>query len=68
MDVVPIAPGSEGDWSYPPFAGQIAEHFIWGRGSQDDKGSLLAIMEAVETLLADGFQPRRTMRLPLYRK
>jgi carboxypeptidase PM20D1 len=63
MDVVPIAPGSEGDWSYPPFAGQIAEHFIWGRGSQDDKGSLLAIMEALETLLADGFQPRRTIYL-----
>lgn len=63
MDVVPVAPGSEGGWSYPPFAGQIAEHFIWGRGSLDDKGSLLAIMEAVETLLADGFQPRRTFYL-----
>jgi carboxypeptidase PM20D1 len=63
MDVVPIPPGSEADWTYPPFDGRIAEQFIWGRGSQDDKGSLLAIMEAVETLLAGGFQPRRTIYL-----
>ncbi|OGP60877.1 MAG: hypothetical protein A2V67_13290 [Deltaproteobacteria bacterium RBG_13_61_14] len=63
IDVVPIAPGTMADWTYPPFSGQIAEGFIWGRGTMDDKGSLIAILEAVENLLAQGFEPRRTIYL-----
>ncbi len=63
MDVVPIAPGTEGDWTHPPFAGQLADGFIWGRGTLDDKGSLIGIMQAVETLLEQGFHPRRTTYL-----
>ena len=31
MDVVPIEPGTEGDWEYPPFAGTIADGKIYGR-------------------------------------
>ena len=34
-----------------------------GRGSMDDKGCLIAVMEAVEALLDDGFRPRRTVYL-----
>jgi len=63
IDVVPIAPGTMADWTFPPFSGQIAEGFIWGRGTMDDKGSLIAILEAVENLLAQGFEPRRTIYL-----
>lgn len=63
QDVVPIAPGTEGDWQQPPFAGAIAEGFIWGRGAWDDKGNLMSIMEAVEMLTASGFQPRQTIYL-----
>ena len=63
IDVVPIAPGTMEDWTFPPFAGQIADGFIWGRGTMDDKGSLIAILEAVESLLAQGFEPRRTVYL-----
>jgi len=36
---------------------------VWGRGSIDDKAGLMATMEAVERLLADGFTPRRTVVL-----
>ena len=61
MDVVPIAPGSEGDWQHPPFAGVIADGFVWGRGAWDDKGNLIATLEAAELLLAEGFRPRRTV-------
>ena len=32
-----------------------------GRGAIDDKGSLVAIFEATETLIASGFQPKRTV-------
>ncbi len=63
LDVVPVEPGTEHKWSYPPFEGRIADGYIWGRGALDDKCSVLAILEAVETLLHDGFQPRATVLL-----
>lgn len=28
QDVVPIEPGTEGDWSQPPFGGEIAEGYV----------------------------------------
>ena len=46
-----------GQWSHPPFEGEVAQGRIWGRGTMDTKGSLCAILEAVEGLLADGFTP-----------
>ncbi len=63
QDVVPIEPGTEDAWSYRPFAGEIADGYIWGRGAMDDKGSLVAILEAVETLLERGFRPKRSVLL-----
>ena len=53
-DVVPA--DSEG-WPYPPFSGEIHDEKIYGRGSFDDKGSLIAILEAVTSLLEEGFVP-----------
>ena len=63
QDVVPIAPGTEATWQSPPFGGQVQDGFIWGRGAWDDKGNLIAQLEAVELLLAGGFQPRQTVYL-----
>ena len=63
MDVVPIEPGTEEDWEHPPFGGVVSDGILWGRGALDDKGSLVAELEAVETLLAGGFRPRRTIYL-----
>jgi len=63
QDVVPIAPGTEKNWAQQPFAGVVHDGYIWGRGSWDDKGNLYAQMEAIEMLLAAGFQPRRTVYL-----
>ena len=63
QDVVPIAPGTESDWTVPPFSGAVQDGFIWGRGSWDDKGNLLSQFEAVELLAASGFQPERTVYL-----
>ncbi len=60
-DVVPIAPGTEAQWQVPPFAGEVRDGFVWGRGTWDDKGNLVAQLEAVEMLLAAGFQPRQTV-------
>ena len=58
QDVVPV---SEDGWTHPPFSGAIADGHIWGRGTLDDKGSLLGMLEAVEYLLRDGFKPARSI-------
>ncbi|UCC73199.1 MAG: M20 family peptidase [Gemmatimonadota bacterium] len=63
IDVVPVEPGTESDWQYPAYEGRVAEGYVWGRGTLDDKGSLIGILEAVEILAAEGFQPRRTVYL-----
>lgn len=60
-DVVPVQ--DESTWEHPPFAGVLADGYIHGRGALDDKGSLAAILEAVETLLAEGFVPARSVYL-----
>jgi carboxypeptidase PM20D1 len=61
MDVVPIVPGTEKDWTHAPFSGDIADGFVWGRGTIDDKGSLIALLEAAEALAGSGFTPERTV-------
>ncbi len=61
QDVVPVAPGTEKDWQYPPFDGVVADGFVWGRGSWDDKGNLYAILEAAEAMAKAGFRPKRTI-------
>jgi carboxypeptidase PM20D1 len=61
QDVVPVTPGTEKDWKYPPFAGQVSESSIWGRGSVDDKGMLIGLMEATDALARSGFHPKRTI-------
>lgn len=63
QDVVPIAPGTEGDWLAEPFAGAIKDGYVWGRGAWDDKSNLITQLEAVETLLGEDFVPRRTVYL-----
>ncbi|EGG20948.1 peptidase M20 family protein [Cavenderia fasciculata] len=52
MDVVPIV--NEDKWSYPPFSGKVADGYVWGRGSMDDKLVVMALLEAIEDQLASG--------------
>jgi carboxypeptidase PM20D1 len=63
MDVVPVEPGSEKEWQYPPFEGRIADGYIWGRGTMDDKVGVVGTLEAVELLLKEGLEPKRTIFL-----
>jgi len=65
LDVVPVEPGTESDWTHPPFSGAIAKGFIWGRGTIDDKTGTVGLLHAAELLLAQGFRPRRTLVLAL---
>ena len=57
MDVVPVMPGTEGDWTQGAFSGHVDEKYVWGRGTQDMKGHLIAVCEAVEQLIGQGYKP-----------
>ena len=63
QDVVPISAGTEQDWTHEPFSGHNDGEFIWGRGALDMKNHLIGVMDAVETLLEEGFQPERDVYL-----
>ena len=63
MDVVPVEPDTLGQWTHPPFDGRIEDGYIWGRGAMDMKATFLGILEAVEMLLGEGYQPDRTVLL-----
>ena len=50
-DVVPV--GDEAAWEHPPFSAHVDAEFLHGRGAADMKGSLAAMIVAVERLFAD---------------
>lgn len=54
-DVVPA--GDPDAWTRPPYSGHNDGTHLWGRGTLDDKGQLVAVMEAAESLLEAGFAP-----------
>ncbi|SDL87584.1 M20 family peptidase [Sediminibacillus halophilus] len=62
-DVVPILEGTETDWGQSPFSGEVVDGKIWGRGTLDDKIGVIGILEAVEKLLSEDFQPERDVYL-----
>jgi succinyl-diaminopimelate desuccinylase len=56
-DVVP--PGDAGKWAHPPFAGEIVDGTLYGRGAVDMKGAVAcAIAAALDHLAAHGGKPR----------
>ncbi len=55
-DVVPVTGQA---WSRDPFSGAVEDGWVHGRGAVDDKGSLVAVLEAVESLVAAGHTPAR---------
>lgn len=50
---------AQGEWTHPPFAGEIADGRLWGRGTVDTKCSLWAMLRAADELAAEGFVPER---------
>lgn len=49
-DVVPV--GETADWTYPPFAAEIADGYLHGRGSEDMKANVAAALSAAADFLA----------------
>ena len=61
-DVVP--PGNESAWSHPPFAGEVAEKGLYGRGAVDMKGGIPCfVAAALDYLEAHGGKPKRSISL-----
>ncbi|MCF6235976.1 MAG: succinyl-diaminopimelate desuccinylase [Gammaproteobacteria bacterium] len=50
-DVVPTGPESQ--WDSPPFAAEIKNGYLYGRGAADMKGSIAAMVTACERFIAD---------------
>lgn len=50
-DVVPTGP--EENWQLPPFEAEIKDGYLYGRGAADMKGSLAAMVVAVERFVAE---------------
>ncbi|QNE37579.1 M20/M25/M40 family metallo-hydrolase [Leifsonia shinshuensis] len=56
-----VVPATDEGWEHPPFGAELTgsgdERLLWSRGTLDDKGALVAILEAVEALVAAGHTP-----------
>lgn len=59
LDTVPYGDG----WSYPPTGGVIDNGILYGRGTLDDKGPMIACLYAVKALIDDGYKPNKRIRL-----
>jgi acetylornithine deacetylase/succinyl-diaminopimelate desuccinylase-like protein len=58
LDVVPAVAA---DWSVDPFAGEIRDGLLWGRGAVDMKDMDAMILTALGDLLEAGEQPARDL-------
>lgn len=54
-DVVPA--GNSEKWTRAPFAGEVKDGLLWGRGAADMKGAIAAFTSALENLLETGWTP-----------
>ena len=50
-------------WSFPPFSGGVADGYVQGRGSADDKGPLIQALMAMKALAATKLKRTHTIRL-----
>ena len=56
-DVVP--PGDESAWTHPPFAAEVSDGVLYGRGAVDMKGAIACKLAAVlDRVAADGGSPK----------
>ncbi|MFN8474032.1 MAG: M20/M25/M40 family metallo-hydrolase [Anaerolineae bacterium] len=57
-----VQPADEPDWLSDPFGGEVRDGRIYGRGAVDNKGPVMAVLEALRAYHACGMQPPVTVR------
>ncbi|XP_007077201.1 N-fatty-acyl-amino acid synthase/hydrolase PM20D1 [Panthera tigris] len=60
-----VVPAPDEGWEVPPFSGLERDGFIHGRGTLDNKNSVMAILQALELLLLRNYIPRRSFFIAL---
>lgn len=63
VDVVPA--GDVSEWTYPPYKATVANGYVWGRGSCDDKGPLLNCLYAMRAVKKLGLPMHKKIQLIL---
>lgn len=61
QDAVPVQENTVDDWTYPPLSGHYDGDFVYGRAASDCKNVLIAILELIELLVLQNYQPQRTV-------
>jgi acetylornithine deacetylase/succinyl-diaminopimelate desuccinylase-like protein len=54
---VDVVPASAGEWRHPPFAGELLDGEVWGRGALDMKSGVAMLVAAVLRLRAERVVP-----------
>jgi acetylornithine deacetylase/succinyl-diaminopimelate desuccinylase-like protein len=62
LDVVPADPSV---WSVGPFAGEVRDGYLWGRGAVDMKNMVAMVLCTLQAKLSHGWQPRRDIVVAL---
>lgn len=65
VDVVPVVPGTEGDWTHGAFSGHVDGEYVWGRGALDMTEQVVGYFESIEYALSHGWALRRTLLVAL---
>jgi acetylornithine deacetylase/succinyl-diaminopimelate desuccinylase-like protein len=58
-----VVPANAGDWRVDPFAGEIADGCVWGRGAIDMKDMDAMVLAAVRQRMREGRKPERDVVL-----
>jgi acetylornithine deacetylase/succinyl-diaminopimelate desuccinylase-like protein len=56
LDVVPAVAA---EWAVPPFAGEVRDGYLWGRGAVDMKDMCAMMTSVMRSWIARGVRPRR---------
>ena len=58
-----VVPADAADWSVHPFAGEVRDGLVWGRGAVDMKDMDAMTLAVVRRMLREGRRPRRDLVL-----
>lgn len=52
-----VVPADDSGWKCPAYSGEVIDGALYGRGSMDCKSTMFVELEALEELIAEGFEP-----------